>query len=95
MNYSMILYVIGWVLNFEAAFMVPACVTGLIYGERETSALAVVVLICLAVGLLITKKKPKNMSMYAKEGFATVALCWVILSALGALPFVISRAIPS
>ena len=95
MNYSMILYVIGWVLNFEAAFMVPACVTGLIYGERETSALAVVVLICLAVGLLITKKKPKNMSMYAKEGFVTVALCWVILSALGALPFVISRAIPS
>ena len=95
MNYSIILYVIGWVLNFEAAFMVPACVTGLIYREPETSALAVVALFCLAVGLLITKKKPRSMSLYAKEGFVTVALCWVVLSALGALPFVISRVIPS
>ena len=95
MNYSIILYVIGWVLNFEAAFMVPACVTGLIYREPETSALAVVALLCLAVGLLITKKKPRSMSLYAKEGFVTVALCWVVLSALGALPFVISRVIPS
>ena len=95
MNYSIILYVIGWVLNFEAAFMVPACVTGLIYREHETFALAVVALFCLAVGLLITKKKPRSMSLYAKEGFVTVALCWVVLSALGALPFVISREIPS
>lgn len=95
MNYSIILYVIGWVLNFEAAFMVPACVTGLIYREPETSALAAVALFCLAVGLLITKKKPRSMSLYAKEGFVTVALCWVVLSALGALPFVISRVIPS
>ena len=95
MNYSIILYVIGWVLNFEAAFMVPACVTGLIYREPETSALAAVALLCLAVGLLITKKKPRSMSLYAKEGFVTVALCWVVLSALGALPFVISRVIPS
>ena len=68
MNYSIILYVIGWVLNFEAAFMVPACVTGLIYREPETSALAAVALFCLAVGLLITKKKPRSMSLYAKEG---------------------------
>ena len=79
MNYSIILYVIGWVLNFEAAFMVPACVAGLIYREPETSALAVVALFCLAVGLLITKKKPRSMSLYAKEGFVTVALCWVVL----------------
>ena len=75
--------------------MVPACVTGLIYREPETSALAAVALFCLAVGLLITKKKPRSMSLYAKEGFVTVALCWVVLSALGALPFVISRVIPS
>lgn len=95
MNYSMILYVIGWVLNFEAAFMVPACVAGLIYREREASSIAVVALICLITGRLITKKRPGSMSMYAKEGFVTVALCWIVLSAFGALPFVISREIPS
>nr|WP_291708342.1 potassium transporter TrkG [Clostridium sp.] len=33
--------------------------------------------------------------MYAKEGFLTVGLTWIVISALGALPFVISGAIPS
>ena len=69
MNYSIILYVIGWVLNFEAAFMVPACVTGLIYREPETSALAAVALLCLAVGLLITKKKAEEHVTVCKGRF--------------------------
>ena len=95
MNYGMILYVIGWVLNFEAAFMVPSCLTAFIYQERQGMALAGVAAMSLIVGLLIIRKKPKSMSMYAREGFVTVAMCWIILSAVGALPFVISGAIPS
>ncbi len=39
--------------------------------------------------------KPRNHVIYAKEGFATVALAWIIMSAIGALPFVISGEIPS
>lgn len=95
MNYGIICYVIGWVLNFEAAFMVPACLTALIYRERAGFALLAVAAVSLAVGLCIIRKKPKSMSMYAKEGFVTVALCWMILSAVGALPFVLAGAIPS
>ena len=40
-------------------------------------------------------KKPKQTDLYAKEGFVIVSLSWVILSLFGALPFVISGAIPS
>ncbi|MFR4008396.1 MAG: TrkH family potassium uptake protein [Christensenellales bacterium] len=39
--------------------------------------------------------KPKDRLIYAKEGFVIVALAWMALSAVGALPFVISREIPS
>ena len=63
--------------------------------KNYTLGEGVFALFCLAVGLLITKKRPRSMSQKAKEGFVTVALCWVVLSALGALPFVISRVIPS
>ena len=40
-------------------------------------------------------KKPENTDLYAKEGFVIVSLSWLILSIFGALPFVISGAIPS
>lgn len=95
MNYGIIFYVIGWVLNFEAAFMLPSCITAFLYHEREGLALAAVAAVSLLVGLLIIRKKPKSMSMYAREGFVTVALCWIIMSAVGALPFVLAGAIPS
>lgn len=95
MNYGIICYVIGWVLNFEAAFMVPSCLVALIYGESAGFALLITAALSLAIGLLIIRKRPKSMSMYAKEGFVTVALCWIILSAIGALPFVLAGAIPS
>ena len=95
MNYGIIFYVIGWVLNFEAAFMLPSCITAFVYHEREGLALAAVAAASLLAGLLIIRKKPKSMSMYAREGFVTVAMCWIIMSAVGALPFVIAGAIPS
>lgn len=95
MNYKMSLYVIGWVLNFEGAFMLPSCVLGLVYREQEGYALAVTAALCFVFGLLIIRKKPKDLLMSAKEGFVTVALCWILLSAFGALPFALSGAIPS
>ena len=52
-------------------------------------------LLCVLAGFLLTRKRIKNKSMYAKEGFVTVALCWITLSAFGALPFVFAGAIPS
>ena len=47
------------------------------------------------VSLFCTYKKPENRVIYAREGFAVVALSWLLLSAIGALPFYISREIPS
>ena len=35
MNYSMVLYVVGWILNFEAAFMLPSCLVACIYQEKS------------------------------------------------------------
>ena len=52
-------------------------------------------LLCAAVGFTMTFKKPKDRTMFAKEGLVTVALSWIILSIFGAVPFVISGEIPS
>ena len=95
MNYRIIKYIVGWVLIFEAVFMAPALLTALIYQEKAGSSLMIAMGLCLIVGGLMTRKKTENKTMYAREGFVTVALCWIVLSIFGALPFVISGYIPS
>ena len=49
---------------------------------------------CLIVGTLMAQKKPKNTMIYLKEGCVSTALCWIVLSAFGAVPFVLTGEIP-
>ena len=39
------------------------------------------------------EKKPQNRVFYVKEGFVSVALSWIVMSAVGSVPFVISDSI--
>ena len=95
MNYAMIRYIIGWILNFEAAFMSPSFVVGLIYREKSAWAIFATMLLCLVIGVpMVLLKRPKQAVFYAKDGFVSVGLSWVALSVMGALPFVISGSIP-
>lgn len=96
MNYSILVYILGWVLNIEAFAMLLPCVVALIYGETVPlfSFLGTAV-VSLIVGLIMCRRKPKNTKFYAKEGFAVVALSWIVISIIGAIPFVLSGDIPS
>ena len=94
MNYRMILYLLGWVLNIQGlCFLLPVAV-GLFYGEAQWQSYALRTLICLMLGVLLILKKPKRTVFYTKEGFVTVALSWLLMSLTGALPFYLSKEIP-
>ena len=95
MNYKMIRNILGWLLLFEAGFMLVPLITGLCYAESEVWSFAVTALICAAIGGLCVWKKPKDPVLYAREGFVIVALSWIILSLFGAIPFFVSGTIPS
>lgn len=94
MNYSIIIYIIGWILKLEAAFMVLPCITAIIYQEEAGFAFLITMALCLLAGIPLTAKKPGNKVFYTKDGFVTVALSWIVLSIAGALPFMLSRSIP-
>ena len=94
MNYRIIAYIVGWIFNLQAIFMVLPCITAVIYQEDELYDFLIPILICLAIGLALTRKKPKNKVFYIKDGCVTVALSWIVLSISGALPFMISGSIP-
>ena len=95
MNYKMIRNILGWLLLFEAGFMLVPLITGLCYAEAEVWAFAAAILICAAMGGLCVWRKPKDPVLYAREGFVIVALSWIALSLFGAIPFCISGAIPN
>ena len=88
MNFRIIAYIVGWVCNFQAMFMVLPCITALIYQEHEFFAFLISMIVCLIVGLPLTIRKPKNKVFYTKDGCVAVALSWFALCISGAVPFV-------
>ena len=94
MNYRMLLYLLCVILLIEAAFLLIPLLVALVYGESVVPFL-ITVGVLVAVSVPGVLQKPKNTKIYAKEGFVTVALSWLLMSAFGALPFVLSGAIPN
>lgn len=95
MNYKMIIYILGCVLKIEAAFMSIPLICALCYGEKaEISVIAICIVMCLVAGTLMSFKRPEKKTMYAREGFVTVALSWMLISIFGCFPFMISGHIP-
>jgi trk system potassium uptake protein TrkH len=81
-------------LQIEGALLIFPALVALIYRERCGVDFLLVAAGLILLSLLISRK-PKNMKIYAREGFVIVALAWILWSAFGALPFVLSGAIPS
>ena len=94
MNYRIIVYIVGWVFNLQAIFMVLPVLTAMVYGENDIFAFFAAIVVCLVIGLPLTRKKPTNKVFYIKDGCVAVAMSWIVLSITGAIPFVLSGAIP-
>ncbi len=95
MNKRLISYILGWVLLIEGLCMQLSTVVGLIYNESSYIYFLVIGLAIMAIGAVFVIKKPKNPTMHLKDGFASTALSWIVLSLAGALPLYFSGTIPS
>lgn len=86
----------GLLLRVEAALLcIPAAVS-LIYRETSFVSFLITIAITLALGMTIKVFcRPTSRVIYAKDGLIIVALAWIVLSAFGAIPFVVSGEIPS
>ena len=97
MNRSMIRYLLSKLLLIEAALLIVPLVVATIYQEpaKVFVSIGATMAILLGLGLLGSFHKPKDFHIYAKEGVLIVALCWILWSFFGALPFVFSGQIPN
>ena len=96
MNYTAIIHISGEIMRLEAICLMVPCVTSLIYREEAGFAYFFVAAVSLLLGqLFCLKTRNVTAKFFAREGFLMVGLCWVLLSAMGALPFVLCGDIPN
>lgn len=94
MNYRLILRLLGSVLKYEGLSMLPALVVSAWYGENDLTAFAISIALLFGIGFVLGRIQPHARPMQSREGFTAVAIIWIFLSIFGALPFMLSGAIP-
>ena len=94
MNKRIIVYVLGYVLTIEGLLMLPSFIVSLFYGEGEGWCYLATGSACIILGTLLSYKKPKDSIFYLKEGCIATALCWIVMSLAGAVPFMLTGEIP-
>ncbi len=93
MNYKIIKYVMGIVLCFGAIFMLLPCLVAIYYHEHAVFPFFVCAMGTGLLGLALARRKPENTTMFAKEGIVIVAVCWILLSFIGAIPYLATGSI--
>ena len=94
MNLRMTVYILGLLVAFEGAFMTIPAITAAVYHEPDVLLFGGMALAMMIAGFVITRFKPENKTLFARDGFVIVALSWLVMSLFGALPFWISGTIP-
>ena len=95
MNFPAILNIIGNVIKYELLLLLLPFIVAVYYGQGDATSFLYTIIIMIPIYLILTKIKCKTKDIYAKEGFLTVGLSWIVISFFGALPFVFSGVIPS
>ena len=96
MNRKLVLSTIGQITMLEALMLVLPLLVSFLYSDGCWLYFLLTGLIALGIGLpLWLCFRHSGHEYFAKEGFVTTGLAWLILSAIGALPFFLSRQIPS
>jgi len=95
MNKKMTIYILGRMMGVEALVLLIPTFVSLIYHESGWKAFLITSAILTLFYLLFGRKKPKDSTIYGKDGFVIIACAWILWSLFGALPFWISNSIPS
>ncbi len=97
MNRQYVFYILGKLIKVLGVLLIVPVLVGLIYRNSVTVLLSFVaaILICELAGWLMSREEPDNKDFYAHEGLVLAAFAWLILPVFGAIPFLMSGAIPN
>ena len=90
MNQKLILRIVGLILCIESLCMLPSLLLEAVSGGEDLQAFFVSAVLCGGIGGLLVLIKPDDSRLQTRDGFVCVALCWIVLSVFGALPYFLS-----
>ncbi len=93
MNYKVVLNTLGKVFLIEAVLLLFPMIVGFCYQENSYLNYLIPMALLFVVGLPLILIRAKDKAIYAKEGFIIVSLAWILMSAFGAIPFVLNGAL--
>ena len=89
MNKKLIFKILGIILGIEGVSLLIPFVIALVCRENA-AVFGVTALLCLAVGLPLSRLHTAKSRLQNRDGYVAVALGWIVLSAFGALPYALS-----
>lgn len=96
MNYRIVFSTLGKVALVLSALLVLPMIIAAALGEQCWWAFGITIAASAVVGFtLVFALRPKTTVFFSREGLIIVSLAWIYVSAMGALPFVISGGIPN
>ena len=90
MNKRLVFKIVGITLMIEAAFLLLPLLIALFAQSGDAPAFGVTAFACAALGFPLARLRSPHAMMQNRDGYAAVALCWIVLSVLGALPYYLS-----
>ena len=96
MRFKTILHIIGALIIFLGLSMLVPLLVSLIYGEGDTFALTLSVVVTLGAGLLfffgfyVSEREINH-----KDGFAIVTFGWISVAFFGSLPYLLTKSLDS
>lgn len=96
MNYAIVFRLLGYVMLIEGALLLLPAAASWIYGEWFVlGVFLITAAVSAAIGYALRGIKPKSKMFYMREGFAATSLSWIVISIVGAVPFVVTGCIPN
>lgn len=90
MNKKLIAKILGIVLCIEAACLFFPLSVAIYSRGEDINAFMVAIGACAICGLPLLQLRIDNRRLQTRDGYVAVALCWLVLSLFGALPYVLS-----
>jgi trk/ktr system potassium uptake protein len=91
MQSSLVIRTLGVLLLMFSGSLLPPLALSLYYRDGEAWHIAISLLASLTLGLVLwLSARHRHQTLRTRDGFVVVAMLWVIMSLLGALPFMIA-----
>ncbi len=95
MNYAVVVKTLGRIMLIMALLLSLPMFVSFYFRENIFDVYLIPIIMLLALSVPMQLFVKTKSSMHAREGYVIVALSWIILSAFGCIPFVLSDEIPS